>query len=110
MIISCLMGGPSVNLLPLVMALFLLGLGWNFACVAGSTLLADQLSANERAKTQGFDDLLLNLASAGSQPGSGVIYAFGRFMLMSLTSAILAVVPHERADEVKTLICRINLS
>ena len=93
MIISCLIAGPSVNLLPLVIALFLLGLGWNFAYVAGSTLLADQLSANERAKTQGFNDLLLNLASAGSQVGSGVIYAFGGFMLMSLTSAILAVVP-----------------
>ncbi|MBI5581197.1 MAG: MFS transporter [Deltaproteobacteria bacterium] len=93
MIISCLIAGPSVNLLPLVIALFLLGLGWNFAYVAGSTLLADQLSAKERAKTQGFNDLLLNLASAGSQVGSGVIYAFGGFMLMSLTSAIMAVVP-----------------
>ena len=93
MIISCLIAGPSVNLLALVIALFLLGLGWNFAYVAGSTLLADQLSAKERAKTQGFNDLLLNLASAGSQVGSGVIYAFGGFMLMSLTSAILAVVP-----------------
>jgi MFS family permease len=93
MIISCLIAGPSVNLMPLVIALFLLGLGWNFAYVAGSTLLADQLSANERAKTQGFNDFLLNLASAGSQVGSGVIYAFGGFMLMSLTSAILAIVP-----------------
>jgi len=93
MIISCLIAGPSVDLLPLVIALFLLGLGWNFAYVAGSTLLADQLSAKERAKTQGFNDLLLNLASAGSQVGSGVIYAFGGFMLMSLTSAIMAAVP-----------------
>jgi MFS family permease len=93
MITSCLIAGPSVNLLLLVIALFLLGLGWNFAYVAGSTLLADQLSADERAKTQGFNDLLLNLASAGSQVGSGVIYAFGGFMLMSLTSAILAIVP-----------------
>jgi hypothetical protein len=50
-------------------------------------------TAKERAKTQGFNDLLLNLASAGSQVGSGVIYAFGGFMLMSLTSAIMAVVP-----------------
>jgi MFS family permease len=93
MIISCLIAGPSVSLLPLVIALFLLGLGWNFAYVAGSALLADQLSAKERAKTQGFNDLLLNLASAGSQAGSGVIYAFGGFGLMSLASAIMAVVP-----------------
>ena len=72
LILSCLMAAPSIHLLPLVAALFLLGLGWNFAYVAGSTLLADQLSPMERAKTQGFNDLLLNLASAASQIGSGV--------------------------------------
>jgi len=62
LILSCLMAVPSTNLLPLAIALFLLGLGWNFAYVAGSTLLADQLSPEERAKTQGFNDLLLGLA------------------------------------------------
>jgi MFS family permease len=93
MIVSCIIAAPSVNLAPLVIALFLLGLGWNFAYVAGSTLLADQLSPKERAKTQGFNDLLLNLASAGSQVGSGVIYAVGGFGLMGTASAIMAIVP-----------------
>jgi MFS family permease len=93
LILSCLMAAPSVGLLPLTAALFLLGLGWNFAYVAGSTLLADQLSPKERSKSQGFNDLLLNLASAGSQVGSGVIYAIGGFGLMGLSAAIMAVVP-----------------
>ena len=93
LILSCLMAAPSVGLLPLTAALFLLGLGWNFAYVAGSALLADQLSPKERAKSQGFNDLLLNLASAGSQVGSGVIYAIGGFGLMGLSAAIIAVVP-----------------
>jgi MFS family permease len=79
--------------LPLVVALFLLGLGWNFAYVAGSTLLADQLSPKERAKTQGFNDLLLNLASAASQLASGVVYAIGGFGVMGLAAAAVAVVP-----------------
>jgi predicted MFS family arabinose efflux permease len=61
--------------------------------VAGSTLLADQLSPKERSKSQGFNDLLLNLASAGSQVGAGVIYAVGGFGLMGLSSAIMAIVP-----------------
>ncbi|MBP2671707.1 MAG: major facilitator superfamily 1, partial [candidate division NC10 bacterium] len=47
MILSCLMAAPSISLVPLLAALFLLGLGWNFAYVAGSTLLADQLSPGE---------------------------------------------------------------
>lgn len=93
LIVSCLLAAPSTTLLPLLAALFLLGLGWNFAYVAGSTLLADQLSPPERAKTQGLNDLLLNLASAVSQIGSGVVYASGGFAVMGLTAAAAAAVP-----------------
>jgi MFS family permease len=93
LILSCLMAAPSVNLLPLVVALFLLGLGWNFAYVAGSTLLADQLSPGERAKTQGFNDLLLNLSSGASQIGSGVVFAVGGYGIMALAAAAAATVP-----------------
>ena len=93
LILSCLMAAPSVHLLPLAVALFLLGMGWNFAYVAGSTLLADQLSPGERAKTQGFNDLLLNLCSGASQIGSGVVYAAGGFGVMGVAGAAIALVP-----------------
>jgi MFS family permease len=93
LILSCLMAAPSINLLPLAVALFLLGLGWNFAYVAGSTLLADQLSPGERAKTQGFNDLILNLSSGVSQIGSGIVYAAGGYGIMALTAAAMALVP-----------------
>jgi MFS family permease len=91
--LSCLMAAPSVHLLPLVVALFLLGLGWNLAYVAGSALLADQLAPEERAKTQGFNDLLLNLSSGASQIGSGVVYAVGGYGVMGMAAAAIAVVP-----------------
>jgi MFS family permease len=93
MIVACLMAAPSTGLVPLLIALFLLGLGWNFAYVAGSALLADQLSPGERAKTQGFNDLMLNLTSAGSQVISGVVYAVGGYGIMSLAAAAAAVAP-----------------
>jgi MFS family permease len=93
LMLSCLMAAPSVDLLPLAGALFLLGLGWNFAYVAGSTLLADQLSVGERAKTQGFNDLVLNLSSGASQIVSGVLYATGGYGLMGMAAATMAVVP-----------------
>jgi len=93
LILSCLMAAPSIQLLPLTLALFLVGLGWNFAYVAGSTLLADQLSPKERAKTQGFNDLLLNLCSGASQIGSGMVYAVGGFGIMAVTAAAMAAVP-----------------
>jgi MFS family permease len=87
------MAAPSTALIPLLAALFLLGLGWNFAYVAGSALLADQLSPGERAKTQGFNDLLLNLTSAASQAVSGVMYALGGYDVMALAAAAAAVAP-----------------
>ncbi len=93
LIFSCLMAAPSEKFLPLVIALFFLGLGWNLAYVAGSALLADQLAPEERAKTQGFNDLLLNLGSAVSQFGSGVVFAFGGYLVMAMTAAVLALVP-----------------
>ena len=93
LLLSCLMAAPSIKLLPLTLALFLVGLGWNFAYVAGPTLLADQLSPKERAKTQGFNDLLLNLRSGISQIGSGMVYAVGGFGIMAVTAAAMAAVP-----------------
>jgi MFS family permease len=93
MIVACVMAAPSIQLVPLTIALFVLGLGWNFAYVAGSTLLADQLASTERAKTQGFNDLMLNLSSGASQIGSGMIYAVGGYVIMALTAAFMAVVP-----------------
>jgi len=93
MLLSCVMAAPSTSLVPLLVALFLLGLGWNFAYVAGSTLLTDQLSVGERAKTQGFNDLMLNLSSGVSQAISGFVFAVGGYGVMSLSAAVAAVVP-----------------
>ncbi len=93
LVVSCLLGAPSIGFIPLVISLFLLGVGWNFAYVAGSALLADQLAPGERARTQGFNDFLLNLASAGSQVASGVIYAQGGFGVMCLAAGAMALVP-----------------
>jgi MFS family permease len=93
MILSCLLAAPSTGLAPLAAALFLLGLGWNFAYVAGSTLLADQLSPLERAKTQGVNDLLLGFASAAGSFGSGLIFASAGFEALGLVAAAAAAVP-----------------
>ncbi|MCL4464972.1 MAG: hypothetical protein M1401_00150 [Chloroflexi bacterium] len=73
--------------------LFLLGLGWNFAYAGGSSLLSDQLSAPERAKAQGFNDLALGLSSTVGSFGSGVVFAATGFPTLALVGAAVAVVP-----------------
>ena len=64
LVLACALAPLSPDVLPLSIALFLLGVGWNFCYVGGSALLSDQLSPEERAKTQGANDFLLALATA----------------------------------------------
>jgi MFS family permease len=93
LVLACLAATISPDVLPLGVALFLLGLGWNFCFVGGSTLLADQLSPLERARTQGFNDLLVGLASAAGSLSSGIIFAALGYAVMAYVSAALAILP-----------------
>jgi MFS family permease len=93
LVLACIAATISPDVLPLGVALFLLGLGWNFCFVGGSTLLADQLSPDERARTQGFNDLLVGLASAVGSISSGFIFAALGYNTMSWISAAFAIIP-----------------
>jgi MFS family permease len=93
LVIACIAATLSPDVLPLGIALFLLGLGWNFCYVGGSTLLADQLSPVERARTQGFNDLLVGLASAAGSLGSGFIFAMLGYNTMAWIAAGIAILP-----------------
>ena len=93
LVLACIAATISPDVLPLGVALFLLGLGWNFCYVGGSTLLADQLSPLERSRTQGFNDLLVGFASAVGSLGSGFIFAALGYNTMALISAAFAIIP-----------------
>lgn len=93
LVLASLAATISPDVLPLGVALFLLGLGWNFCFVGGSTLLADQLSPLERSRTQGFNDLLVGFASAVGSLGSGFIFAALGYNMMAYISAAVAVIP-----------------
>ncbi|MBM3180926.1 MAG: MFS transporter [Chloroflexi bacterium] len=93
LVVACIAATISPDVLPLGVALFLVGLGWNFCFVGGSALLADQLSPLERARTQGFNDLLIGLASALGSLGSGFIFASLGYNVMAFVSAAFALIP-----------------
>ena len=93
LLLACLTAPLSPDVLPLAVSLFLLGLGWNFCFVGGSTLLADQLSPAERARTQGSNDMLVGLASATSVFSSGLVYDATSYTVISLVAAALSLIP-----------------
>ena len=70
-------GSQNINLVQI--GLFLLGLGWSASTVAGSSLLAANLSTNEKANVQGLSDSLMNLSGAIGGATSGTILAIFAF-------------------------------
>jgi MFS family permease len=54
-------------------ALFLLGVGWNFLFVGGTTLLTEAYAPSEKAKTQGLNDLLVFCTTAMTSLASGAL-------------------------------------
>ena len=93
LILACLVAPLSPAFVPITAGLFLLGLGWNFCFVGGSSLLADQLSPDERARTQGFNDLLMGLVAATGSFLSGHVFASVGYQAMGAIAAALALTP-----------------
>jgi MFS family permease len=93
LLLACIAAPLSPNVLPLGIALFLLGVGWNFCFVGGSTLLSDQLSPVERSRTQGTSDMLVGLASAFISLSSGFIFAATGYTMMAVIGGLLSLVP-----------------
>lgn len=82
----------STSLMAFHLALFALGVGWNFMIVSGTTLLSQSYRLNERGKTQALSGLLGNLAATLSTLSAGaVLQGVGWSMLNLGTLPILAV-------------------
>jgi MFS family permease len=76
-----------------ILGLFLNGVGWNLAFVAGSALLTDALAPAERASIQGFADLVMGLMGfLGSTAGGMVLGRWG-FPILNLAGAVLVLGP-----------------
>ena len=70
--------------------LFLLGLGWSCATVAGSTLLTESTAAAHRSEVQGLAETLMNLAgAAGGAVAGGIVALIGFGGLNFAVTAVL---------------------
>lgn len=82
---------PADSLIVLIIALALLGLGWNLGFISGTALIVDSTNPASRAKTQGTIDVLVALAGASGGALSGIIVAHSNFSILSLSGGFLSL-------------------
>lgn len=82
---------PAGSMAGLMIALGLLGLGWNFGLISGTALIVDSTTPEGRARTQGTVDVLIALAGASGGVLSGMVVASSSYAVLSLTGGFLAL-------------------
>ncbi|MCP4424886.1 MAG: MFS transporter [Chloroflexi bacterium] len=83
LIIAAVMTPFVVGIPMLALSLFLLGLGWNFTFVAGSSLLTDSIAAGDKGRVQGAAEVIVNLSSGTGSLGAGPMFAGGGMIAVS---------------------------
>ena len=67
-------------------ALVLLGVGWNFLFIGGTTLLATSHRSSERGKVQGLNDMLVFVGTGTTSMLSGALLHFAGWQTMVLVT------------------------
>lgn len=88
-ILAAIAGEAAVVLFP---ALWLLGIGWSFALIGGSSLLVDSVPTESRVTVQGSADVMMSLCGGIAGFSSGFIRkAIGYHMLSSIAMLLAGV-------------------
>ncbi|WAL68793.1 MFS transporter [Amycolatopsis cynarae] len=82
---------PADSVVPLSVALALLGLGWNFGLISGSAIITDAVPLATRAKTQGLVDVAIAVAGAVGGMASGLVVAATNFPTLALSGSLVAI-------------------
>lgn len=86
LILAAVIAPLSAEMPMLVSALFLLGLGWNFCFIGGSSLLSNALTTDERGRAQGLNDGLVAFSAGMGSLMSGVLFDVGSYLLVSIVA------------------------
>jgi MFS family permease len=94
---ACVLGAGTVatvmaGYVPALMfvGLFVLGLGWSFGLIAGTTILTASVPEASRVEVQGTGDLTLSLCGAAAALSSGFVKASFGFHLLANSAAVIA--------------------
>ena len=86
-VMSAVSGEGNPMLFP---SLWLLGIGWNFGLIGGSSLLVESIPDNVRVRVQGTADLLMSFCGGLAGFSSGFVRRAIGFHLLSTASLVLA--------------------
>lgn len=86
-IMSALSGEAAVMLFP---ALWLLGIGWNFGLIGGSSMLLESVPAEKRVTVQGSADLMMSFCGGLAGLSSGFIRKAVGYHLLSASATVVA--------------------
>lgn len=73
----------GVDVMHFWLALFLLGVGWNFMFVGATALLTESHTSAERAKVQGVNDAAIFITLVVSSVSSGALFTFQGWQTMN---------------------------
>ncbi len=95
MVLSALLGAGTGDARPTLMtlAMFLLGVGWNFGFVAASAVLQENLALRDGLRLQGIADSVTWASGGIAALASGFIMAAWSFQALALLGAGLALIP-----------------
>jgi len=88
LVISVVIAPLSSAFWVLMTSMFLLGLGWNFCFIGGSSLLTDSLTTDERGRAQGMNETLVALAAGLGSLSSGYLFGAGGFLVVSVAGLL----------------------
>ena len=74
------------------LGLFLLGLGWSFTLVAGSTLLTTSVDPSMKTGAQGTSDLVMNMSAAIGGALAGVVLAVLNYMWLCAVAMVPVII------------------
>jgi MFS family permease len=82
---------PGESMISLLIALALLGIGWNFGLISGTTQIVDSTAPSKRAKTQGTVDVFIALSGASGGAMSGMVVANSSYSTLSLMGGLVSL-------------------
>ena len=90
-VLAAIMMPLSTELPVLFVSLFLLGLGWNFSYIAGSSLLSAALEGSrQRGRVQGINEAMVAIASACGSLGTGSVYSLSGVVAVAVSGVFFS--------------------